>query len=81
MSTAVGTETVNHVIDRNGTETFGKFHGRDVCLAETKRTMAALAIEMDVLVVEGALSFSPTNLVFLGTASVLDAVYKVVLKE
>ena len=48
---------------------------------ETERAMASFAIEMDVLVFDGAVVMSTASLVAQRPAAILDGVYKVVLQQ
>ena len=62
-------------------ETLGAVYGRDVCLVQAESLVAGLAVEVAMQFVRAAFMVIVTHAILSGTASVLDFVDEVVLRE
>jgi len=63
LSLAIRAETLDHIVDRLSHKTLGQLHLRNLDIAQTEGTMAMLAVEMRMLVLEGAFIMSATYLI------------------
>ena len=79
LSGAFRTHAFYHIIDGVRTEALGDFHHGHFHGLEAEGLLAALAIEMDVLVVGSMVGGTRTQLIFERTAAVLHHVYDVLL--
>ena len=62
-------------------ETLGAVYCRDVGLVQAESLVAGLAVEMTMQFVRAAFMVIVTHAILSGTASILDFVYEVVLRE
>ena len=81
LSGAFRTHAFYHIIDGVRTEALGDFYHGHFHGFEAEGLLAALAIEMDVLVVGSMVGGATTDFVLERTAAVLNHVHNVLLRE
>lgn len=81
MVPAVGTQSFEHVVDRCGSEPFGKRHDRRGLIVKAIDFVAADAVEMGVDVVDAALSSAGARLVKLYASAVFDRMDEMMLLQ
>lgn len=77
FSGAVGTYTLDDVVDRLGRETFGKSDMRDGYAAQAEGTVAAGTVEVRMQIVDFTVALGAAEGIFERARSVVDSVYDV----